>query len=242
MKKTLLFFFFLWFFIQLNAQDTILYGRLLDMGTARGIENIHIVNLSNGRGAVSELHGYFHIRFSQGDSILLSSVHYRKKIIRPLHNGDTLFVFLMPETYMLPVVRVLKYTTYSEFLEAVLTLPKEQYEKDEIPWFRDYLAETKNEYTYVKSFSPITYLYDRYSKKAKEMQRYNFLIEQDKVYNQISLRYNEQMVSRITGIISPDSVKAFMQFCRLPEAFLLTAKDYEIHLAVLDCYRNYKQK
>jgi len=229
-------------FLHSRSQDTIHYGRVLDMGTARGIENIHIINLNSGRGTISGLHGYFHIRCNEGDSLLVSSVQYKKRVITPVMTGDTLYVFLEPETYMLPVVRIMKFRDYNEFLEAVLALPKEEYEKGEIPWFRDYFAETKNEYTYVKTFSPITYLYERYSKKAKEMQRYNFLVEQENVYNKISLRYNEQMVSQITGIIASDSVKAFMQFCKLPEAFLLNAKDYEIHLAVLNCYRQYLQK
>lgn len=224
------------------GQDTIQYGRVLDITTARGIENIHIINLNSGRGAISSMHGYFHVKGSAGDSLLISSVHYKKRVITPEISGDTLIVFLEPETYLLPVVRIMKFRDYNEFLEAVLSLPKEQYEKGEIPWFRDYFASSKDEFTYVKSFSPITYFYDKYSKKAKEMQRYNFIIEQEKTYNQISLRYNENIVAGITGMTSADSIRTFMQYCRLPEAFLLNAKDYEIHLAILDCYRQYTQK
>jgi len=222
-----------------QQQDSIFCGRIIDVSTLKGADNIHVINIRNGYGTVSDMHGYFRIKCIPGDSVLISSVQFQKKIITVIPGNDTVLVYVETVTYMLPVAKVFKFRTYDDFKDAVLALPKELYEGDEIPWFRDYFNQSKDEFTYVKSFSPITYLYDKYSKKALELKRYNYLIEQEKVYDLVAEKYNSEIVSNLTGLTSPEEIKKFMDFCNLPPAFVIKAKDYEVCLAIIDCFRKY---
>lgn len=236
---SLLFFLPLMVFSQGN--DSIHSGRLLDITTAKGADNIHVINLRTMQGTSSDMHGHFSVYYQPGDTLLFSSVQFEKQYSIVRAESDTGYYFLTPAVYLLPTAKVFRYRTYDEFKEAVLTLPKELYEKDEIPWFRDYFQASKDEYVSVNSFSPITYLYDRYSKKAKEMQRYNFLIEQERTLNLVAIRYNADVVSRLTGLTSPEEIKKFMEYCQLPEPFILKAKDYELYLAIMNCYKQYSK-
>jgi hypothetical protein len=225
-----------------SGQDTVQHGRLIDITTYQGADNIRIINLRTGRGTISDMHGYFRIFCYKNDSILISSVQYEMKSFRADPLADTVLFYLQPAVYVLPAAKVVfNFRTYDEFKEAVLTLPKECYEKKEIPWFKDYFAKSKEGYISTPSFSPITYLYNLYSKHALEMKRYNYIIEEERVEALVKSKYNPQIVSNITGITSAEELKKFMDFCHLPDTFVINAKEYELYIAIMDCYKRYNK-
>ncbi len=223
------------------GQDTIQHGRLIDLPSYKGADNIRIVNLRTGKGTISDMHGYFRIIARKNDSILISSVQYEMKTFRANPTVDTL-LYLEPAVYVLPTAKVIfNFRTYNEFKEAVLALPEECYEKKEIPWFRDYFNKSKEEYISCTGFSPITLLYNMYSKHALEMKRYNYILEQEKVEALVSSRYNSQVVSNITGITSAEELEKFMDFCRIPDSYVIRASEYELYLAIMGYYRKYQK-
>lgn len=224
-----------------TGQDTIQHGRLIDLPSYKGADNIRIVNLRTGKGTISDMQGYFRIIARKNDSILISSVQYEMKTFRANPAVDTL-LYLEQAVYVLPTAKVIfNFRTYDEFKEAVLALPEECYEKKEIPWFKDYFAKSKEGYISTPSFSPITYLYNKYSKHALEMKRYNYILERERVEALVNSRYNPQIVSNITGITSAEELKKFMDFCRIPDSYVIRASEYELYLAIMDCYRKYRK-
>jgi hypothetical protein len=223
-----------------TGQDTIQQGRIIGLPTYQGADNIRIINLRTGRGAITDMHGYFRISCHRNDSILISSVQYEMKTFRAVPSVDTL-IYLEPAVYVLPTAKVLfNFKTYNEFKDAVLALPKESYEKDEIPWFKEYFAKSKEGYISTPSFSPITYLYNKYSKHALEMKRYNYILEQERVDALISSRYNPQIVSNITGLTSADDIKKFMDFCHIPDSYVISASEYELYQVIMNRFRKYQ--
>lgn len=224
-----------------TGQDTIQHGRLIDLPSYKGAENIRVVNLRTGKGAISDMQGYFRIIARKNDSILISSIQYEIKTFRADPGVDTL-LYLEQAVYVLPAAKVVfNFQTYEEFKAAVLELPEECYEKKEIPWFKDYFNKSKEEYISCTGFSPITLLYNMYSKKALEMKRYNYILEREKVEAMVSSRYNSRIVSNITGITSEDELRNFMDFCHIPDSYVIRASEYELYLAIMDCYRKYQK-
>jgi len=97
-------------------------------------------------------------------------------------------------------------------------------------------------------FSPITYLYDKFSRKAKMERLYQYLVNnQEEVYN-LSQKYNQELVASLTGLEGEELLN-FMTFCKFsyydlihwtPEFIILQIKkrygDYEYYKAIEDNY------
>jgi hypothetical protein len=92
--------------------------------------------------------------------------------------------------------------------------------------------------------SPISYLYDKFSRKKKMERLYNDLVEnEEEVYN-LSLKYNQDLVSSLTGL-EGEELLDFMTFCKFsyydlvhwsPEFIIVQIKkrygDYEYYKAL----------
>ena len=78
---------------------------------------------------------------------------------------------------------------------------------------------------------------DKFSKEAKSRQAYAEVMKKEKAEN----RYNKKVVSNITGLKDEEEITAFMKFCPLNVKFILESTDYELYLAVRNCYVEYAQ-
>ncbi|GAB3911817.1 hypothetical protein GCM10028803_54070 [Larkinella knui] len=85
---------------------------------------------------------------------------------------------------------------------------------------------------------PISALYGKFSKEAKNERK----LQQ---FNQAELnkkRYQSRMdpiwISRITEL-KEERLTAFMQFCKLPEKFVLEANEYDLIVAIRGCLKDF---
>jgi len=93
---------------------------------------------------------------------------------------------------------------------------------------------------------PISYLYDKFSRKKKMERLYQYLVDnQEEVYN-LSQKYNQDLVASLTGLEGEELLN-FMTFCKFsyydligwtPEFIILQIKkrygDYEYYKAIED--------
>ena len=85
-----------------------------------------IAVLNTGRGTASDFWGYFSIAVNAGDTIQFSSVGFKKStyIVPALEDGTHIDhdVKLLSDTIMLAEATVFPWTTYDQFLQAVVDL------------------------------------------------------------------------------------------------------------------------
>ncbi|MFA0961249.1 carboxypeptidase-like regulatory domain-containing protein [Roseivirga sp. BDSF3-8] len=117
-------------------------GVVIDAVTEEPLPGVHVYVPLAGRGTTSSSFGYFSMPVLEGDSVVISSVGFRKRgLIIPATEKDTYSVMieLSEDTTMLPTVEVLPYPTEELFKEAVLAM--------ELPDEGNYdnLAENLNE-------------------------------------------------------------------------------------------------
>ncbi|MFY0607832.1 MAG: carboxypeptidase-like regulatory domain-containing protein [Cyclobacteriaceae bacterium] len=90
------------------------------------IPGVHIYVPKNGRGTTSNPYGFFSLPVREGDSIVFSSVGFKKSsYIIPKHENSTslkLMVVLEQDVTFLDDVEVFPYPTEAMFKEAVLSL------------------------------------------------------------------------------------------------------------------------
>lgn len=82
---------------------------------------------------------------------------------------------------------------------------------------------------------PISMLYDQFSKEARSKRIYADLMKKERA----DVRYNNVLITRVTGIKHEDEIKKFKDFCVLQVQFILDASDYELYAAIMNCYAEF---
>ena len=203
---------------------------------------VTVTNLSTRRGVVSDEEGFFYLTFSAQDTLQLSAVNYEAY---HLYFGDTaqatnydLTIRLSEKTYELENVMVFAFRDEAAFKRAVLALDDlPEPEKVVIPGtYQGPRQETK-----ASIGSPISFIFDRFSKRAK-YERQVQQAQQEATYQKaLSKKFNRAMIEEITGL-NEERLDEFILFCRLEDRFIERSNEYEIIVAINQCYRDFQQQ
>ena len=108
-------------------------GLIVEAGDSLyGIPGAHIFNPLTGRGATSNLMGYFSMAVKPGDSLLVASIGYMKQpyiISRDSARNYSIIFQLVNDTIFLPEIHIGKLPAEKAFKQAFLALhlPEEDY-------------------------------------------------------------------------------------------------------------------
>jgi hypothetical protein len=139
MKRTLSITFFFFILSLVNAQhkegDLVqLTGRIVDK-LSQPLPYAHILVLNNYRGTITDIDGKYSLVTQKHDSIMFSTVGFKRKIIvipdnlnEPFH---TLDIILEQDTLVIAKVEIYPWKSYEEFKEAFinLKLPEDDMER-----------------------------------------------------------------------------------------------------------------
>lgn len=117
-------------------------GVVVGTDSVNGIPGVHIYVPKAGRGATSNMYGYFSMPVLVGDSVVVSAVGYQKQnFIIPYTEGDnfTAIVELREDTTYLPEVEIFPFPTEELFKEAILAL--ELPDSEEYTYMKENLSE-----------------------------------------------------------------------------------------------------
>jgi actin-related protein len=215
--------FLCWSFLG-SAQDAprpaIIAGRLLDSITFKPVADVVVVNKNTNKVTLSGSDGYYYIAARKNDSIVFYLIGYFPKYLR----------FATQEELERQVhVSFLK-PNIEELKEIEITAKKMQ-------------KENKRPYNQMPAdiSSPISFLYERYSKKYKQYRKIEAL-EKAKYKKELEQgRFTREFVMSVTGLESEEAAE-FMRMCRFSDEFLETASDYDFIVAIHKKYRYYSEK
>ncbi len=97
-------------------------GVILEQGTERGLNGVHVFVPSTGRGTTSNAYGYFTMPVLAGDSIIVSSLnHTNRALIIPKDRQSNISIamHLEPDVLVLPNVDVLPFATEEDAKDAI---------------------------------------------------------------------------------------------------------------------------
>jgi len=217
---------------------------LMDADTAVRIPNVHVINLTLNRITVSDENGIFTITANTGDSILFSSIGYQRMTIAAHDSlySESRIIRLMPEIYVLTELDVGILSTYDRFKRDFLS--KEAIEayrmSDIVRQYDIYAPPLPNQggINVPLSISPITFLYNLWSKEGKQHRYYQSVINGTAEFIIIGEKFNGLLVKELTGFENDELIK-FMSFCRFTKGFLLQASEMEIRREIMRRYREY---
>jgi len=219
------------------ADAYLIKGFVVGADTSQTIPLANILNKQTQDRFVSNRFGAFGIPVTENDTLVFTVIGYQtyelpvKKYVMTKHQFP-IKVRLKPLTYQLKQVDVSFRKKRQDSLakQAAIFLKK---------------SPLLNNYQHVQSWmkgNSVTPLNDLLSAGNSKMQEYTKLMHLIALYQEqqkVDERLTDDLICRATGL-KLNQVQAYKQFCKLPHYFILNASDYELILAIKDCFKDYK--
>ncbi len=227
MKKLLFVLLSFIFGFQVDAQ-IVLKGTIIDSAKRNTINSVRVENLSTHQGDYSNADGFFSIEGKDGDYIIFSYLGFNNKVIRlnsSLNNSN----------------QIIKMSIKTVGLKGVtIKQGPTQYQTDSAK--RADIYKDAFDYTQTKSaMSPITSLYQVFSKKHKNMRHFQDQIVDIEKQKFIDTRYSEALTAQMTGLQEESLIK-FMQAYPMEIDFARAASDLEIKMWIKYNFQEYSKK
>ena len=216
----------------------------MDADTAVSIPNCHIINKTQNLGTVSDEFGVFTVTANIGDSIMFSSIGYVRMTIA-VHDSmytSNRIIRLKPAIYVLTDLDIGLLSTYDRFKRDFLSREAEEAYKMAplVKQYEVYITPLPNQggINVPLAVSPITFLYNLWSREGKQYQHYLSVINGTAEFIIIGGKFNGLLVKELTGFENDELIK-FMSFCKFTKEYLLFASEMEIQREIMRKYREY---
>jgi len=226
-----------------NSQSlNVLEGQVFSQRTQKALKNVHIVNLGQEIGTITNLKGNFEIKALPSDTIHISIIGYEtiRDIAKNLINAEGLAIINLKEKiYELDAVNIYNVPSPEEFKEAFLELevPKYYAEIDlpEVPVQGpiQFNNETKLPTYVIKG--PITALFQKFSKHQRMLAEAQSRLNKYEAYN----KFLFHLAKSVTGYEKKQDIQEFLHFCNLEVAYINEYNDYDLTQALEFCFVEY---
>lgn len=219
MKKTLIIFLLLFAFNSLvmsQCEEVYLKGQVIDTTSHIGFYNLMVINMTTKQGVFGHPDGKFSVYVRPGDKIAFSVKGYGK-----------IFINIPSQLEECSVDTLIYLTPNVQNYEEITIYPVRSLE--DIKKDRESLSqrETRTVTGLNVISSPITALYERFSKRAKSKKLVAQMEYQDDI-NQVLKELLRAYVSYDVVYLKEDQFESFVYFLNIDENFLKTATDYEL--------------
>jgi hypothetical protein len=207
-------------------------GKVLDDSTRQGIDNATVTNPRTKQVGRTNRLGAFYLLVKPGDSILVRSLTHGRAGLR--WDGETAEpVIRMKRQFPDEIAIELPNVTIRGKREEEIRRELEQILSE--PTARKGLSEDE---ILGLAQSPITLLYEAFSKVAKSRRKAAVLSQQ---YRRHKLAdYRLELIANQATSLTGDELEAFKKFCNLSDEFILTASEYDLTYAVLHRFEAYR--
>ncbi len=232
-----------------HAQVATFSAQFKNLADGEEVLYAKVIN-SDGESKLTNIDGYVSILHKVNTPIVIAHLVYDTLVINTADfaGRDSLTFYLTPKTYQL------KEVTFSILGERSLFDNKFVYNdlgKSDEEKVREKLnvLNMKKELIgldqsaqggYVLG-SPITYLYDRFSKDGKERAEYQRLLEQDRLRAQSKEKYDDLIITTLTNF-SDEELADFKVFCSFHPSYIDQVQLVELYYEILRCKHEYEEQ
>jgi hypothetical protein len=225
-------------------------ARLVNSRTGGPVVFAQVFSKELRSGAVSDSLGVFSLSVRMNDTLYIRSISFYSTTIRVT---DSLIwqmripiIPLAEQAYEFGTIDVYGWGSYQEFKYKFLHTPAPE---DKTKKLQDDLMRSLKRgpsnggdvEMRIPLGSPITDLYNLFSKEGKFLRRYKRAVERDRVFLLTYQKFNRDIVGQVTGLTG-NLLDQFMLFCRPDDEFLLQANDYDIYHRILEDYERFKKE
>jgi hypothetical protein len=211
----------------ISAQTITISGKVTDMAGHNTLINIMVINHESGNGTFAAYDGTFSIVANRTDTVMITA---RDFAIKKLCFRDSAV-----KAHYIVWVRLdsLHYELKEVFVHPLHTLPEIDKEKNT-------LGQVRNTDTYknVGALSPITMLYERFSRIEQSKRKVAELEDEQKKRDVLKDLFHLYIKYDIINL-SNDAFDNFIDYCNFSGEFVKNATDYELIMAVKQKYDRY---
>lgn len=230
--------------IATEAQLVQVSGYIITGDSSGVVPFANIRNKKTNTGTQATIEGFYTLLVATGDTVEITAIGYEKSVlVLPRAYTGTSFhydIIMRHLTYSLPTFT--KYYIDMEIFTREFTAMT-------IPEDKKYITIDKGQITNrtpapnnfgVTLNGPISWLYNKFSRKAKEMAKLADLkSNQIDEYTAIK-RLTPEFISMATGL-PLDKTMALATYCDISQSALATYSNYDLILALLRCLDSYKR-
>ncbi len=236
-----------------NAQKTdhkkimFLTGTVRSIETNRPIAFAHVIDINNRSVTVTDTMGVFGLTILKGDTLRISSIGFDIYYFSLADSSVTedeysINIEMFVRSYNLSEVNIYR-MRWAEFEFEFLNTELEENETGDklnktvfTDFFREELQHIK-----LSQSAGVLLAFDVPNWKSRSRAKVKKMEEEDEFQKLIDAKYNEKLVSKITGLNNTELVD-FINFCRLDPIYIINTTDYEIVNRIKSLYHTYKSK
>lgn len=206
-------------------------GQAYDKESKLPLPKLMVINKRTNNGVFADAEGKFSITLKQTDTIMFSAIGFKLKKICLKDSSQkshySLYIPLEKLYFNLKEVSVFATRTLKE-------IDKDIYNLDSTKAYRSYTDINAIE-------SPITYLYERFSKFGRSKQKVaeweNEDLKRDILKDLFRLYIKHDIID-----LNEEEFDAFIKYCNLSEEFIKNASQLELVMAIKGKYATFKDR
>jgi len=229
--------------------DTIgeLQGVVFNTSDESVMGNVHVLNLNQVIGTITDDKGQFNITARVNDTLYLSYIGFKAVKVRVTNDmikyqntkiGLTELAFALEEV----VVRPYQLTGYLDIDSK--NIPINQSARYSISGLNmGYEAGSRNPNAFSNIlgsiFNPADFLHNLFGKKPQQMRKLRKMQEDDKIRSLLSSKFDRETLMALLQVDKLD-IEEILRNCNYSDGFIETANDLQILDAISNCYEEYK--
>jgi hypothetical protein len=238
---------FLLLYTTIYAQKDEITAAIINAQTKIVLESVHIINLSQIKGAITNNEGLFTIAAKANDTLLLSYLGFKTIKIRVTNDMFTFKdtkIGLTELAYALEEV-VLKPYQLTGYLEIdIKKLPVNTAFQYSISGLNvSYEAGNKRPSSVSKVLgailNPADLLRNLFGKKPTQMRKLRQMKEDNNIKDLLASKFDRETLMALLQIEEVD-IQDILNNCNYSKSFIKTANDLQILDAISGCYEEYK--
>jgi len=215
-------------------------GQLRDEGSGQPIPYAHVLNTSLHLATISDTLGFFSIRVRRTDSLTITAVGFEDTYFSlpsfwPSNHYSGV-IYVKEQVYEIEGIRVYGLGSYEQFRQKVLSLDLSEDKAQKVKvYYNELLTQEAIKYQKVST----GFSFSLRSPEERSMKRLQKVMAQKEIQKQVDAKFSKAIVSELTGLKGKELEK-FMNFCQLPQAYILHSSEYDILLKVKSLYESYR--
>lgn len=192
---------------------------------------VNLVNARNGNGTISDYNGHFTVIATNADTLIFSYVGFARKKIPVAHIRN------LSDSTKRPLKIVMKRILVSL---APATVIASKIRPNEIDYMKRYIRQHATLKNINAIESPITALYQQFSRRGREQRKLQEIFERILVEEEVAKKLNPEILRQLTEDEFID-YERFRKYCwYVSDQYILTHEGYDLYAPIMDCYKRWK--
>lgn len=230
-----------------EVEDDEIKALVINAQTDDPMESVHIVNLNQVIGTITNENGEFTIKAAVNDTLYFSYLGFKSQKIRVTNDmfkfKDTK-ISLTELAYALEEVIVTPYQLTGYLEIDVKNLPvNTAYQYSVSGLSIGYEAGNKSPSAVTKVLgailNPADLLRNLFGKKPRQMAKLRKIKEDDAIRNLLAGKFDREVLKELLQVEKVD-IEDILNNCSYSKSFITTANDLQILDAISSCYEDYK--